>query len=726
MLQQFYTWLNALPIDDPIERRQALSLQTIIIGVIVVALAALPISYSTQGEIPRILSCTANLLTLFLTLGALWLLRRGLYDTSVGLVAIAILLGLSLSLIVSGFTQIPGLELVFALPLALVGLLIGRWALVVTSLVTMAIMIAVAILEQFQSPLVGFLPSGGHSLIETVLVLILSIGLVASFLDRFSVTLRTAFDDLRQVNERLRMELVERRSIGDALRESESRYRLIAENSVDLIGIVNIDQCFVYVSPSFDLVLGHEPEKLVGHSAWEHVHPEDRPTILANWAQVLEQQQQNTTITYRIRSIRSDRNDRDEWFWFESQATVAGWNGQPVVVIVCRNVTERRRLEAQLLQAQKMEGIGRLAGGVAHDFNNLLVVIDGYTDLVIESLPPDSAILADLQEVQKATNRAANLTRQLLAFARRQINDPQIIKLNDLIADMSTLLRRLIREDIELIISSPPDLWPIRLDVTQAEQVIVNLVANARDAMPSGGQLVIELANVDLEHEYLQQHVAITSGPYVMLAISDTGVGMDAEVQRHVFEPFFTTKELGQGTGLGLATCYGIVKQNNGNIWVYSEPGHGTTVKIYLPRAEELVQSITHPEERDATPGGSETILLVEDEQAVRELVARVLRSYGYVVIEAATGEEAIMIANAVGMSVIDLLLTDVVMPQMGGRMLADRIIREHPTIRVLYTSGYTDTAIVTNGRLDPGMVLLQKPFTSATLVRKVREVLDA
>jgi CheY-like chemotaxis protein len=264
------------------------------------------------------------------------------------------------------------------------------------------------------------------------------------------------------------------------------------------------------------------------------------------------------------------------------------------------------------------------------------------------------------------------------------------------------------------------------MDATQAEQVIVNLIVNARDAMPSGGQLVIELTNVALEQEYLQ-HIAITPGHYVMLAISDTGVGMNAEVQRHIFEPFFTTKEIGHGTGLGLATCYGIIKQNNGTIWVYSEPGQGTTIKIYLPRAEGFAQNIIHREQQSEIPGGNETILLVEDELAVRDLIARVLRGHGYQVAEAATGEEALAITQAIGVSAIDLLLTDVVMPKMGGQVLAARISQEYPAIRVLYTSGYTDTAIVTQGgQLNPGTALLQKPFTSATLACKVREVLDA
>jgi PAS domain S-box-containing protein len=718
MLQHLSTWLNTLPLDDPMDRRQAISLQAIILGVLAVGIIGLPISYDTPSGLPQILSVFANLLVLLCALIALGLLHRGRYRAAVGAIAAAILLGASLNLVISGFAHIQGLVLIFALPLVLASILIGRKALVGVALITIIIFVTVAILEQSQSPLVGFLPESGHTIISTVAALILSIGLIGLFLDQFSATWRHAFNDLRRMNARLQIELCERQKIGDALRESEARYRLIAENSTDLIGIVNVAGCFVYVSLSFGVVLGYPPQSLIGKSAWDGVHPADLPEVLATWEQVLEQQ--HTTTTYRIRS------STDEWFWFETQNTVATWNNEPVVVIVGRNITERRRLEAQLQQAQKMEGIGRLAGGIAHDFNNLLVVIDGYTDLVIESLPVNTPAWEDLQEVQKATHRAANLTRQLLAFARRQINDPRVMSISNLITDMDMLLRRLIREDIELIINAPADLWPVRMDATQAEQVIVNLVVNARDAMPNGGQLVIELANVTLEQEYLQ-HIAITPGHYVIITLSDTGVGMDAEVQRHIFEPFFTTKEIGHGTGLGLATCYGIIKQNNGTIWVYSEPGQGTTIKIYLPRAEGFAQNIIHREPHNAIPGGSETILLVEDELAVRELIARVLRGHGYRVAEAATGEEALAITKNIGASAIDLLLTDVVMPKMGGQVLAARIIQEYPATRVLYTSGYTDTAIVTRGgQLNPGTALLQKPFTSATLACKVREVLDA
>jgi signal transduction histidine kinase len=389
-------------------------------------------------------------------------------------------------------------------------------------------------------------------------------------------------------------------------------------------------------------------------------------------------------------------------------------------------LVERRQLEVQLVQAQKMEGIGQLAGGIAHDFNNILVAISGYTHLAREALPPDHTAHTDLFEVQKAAGRAVNLTRQLLAFARRQITDPQPINLNTLLDDMKLMLRRLVREDIELTVRPAPDLWTTLADPGQMEQVLINLVVNARDAMPDGGQLVIETANVVLDEEYAHRHVAVTSGLYVLLAVSDTGVGIDQETLQHVFEPFFTTKQPGEGTGLGLSTCYGIVKQNGGNIWIYSEVGQGTTVKVYLPRTAGAAVAPHEYAEPEAVLGGSETVLLVEDEAAVRELIVRTLRAYGYQVLEADNGEAALRIAALYRDTRIHLLLTDVVMPHMGGRALADRIVQSRPALKVLFTSGYTDNAIVHHGRLDRGINFLPKPFTPLALVRKVREVLDS
>jgi signal transduction histidine kinase/ActR/RegA family two-component response regulator len=387
-----------------------------------------------------------------------------------------------------------------------------------------------------------------------------------------------------------------------------------------------------------------------------------------------------------------------------------------------QDVTKRKSMEAQLLQAAKMEAIGRLAGGVAHDFNNLLTIISGYGQLLRERLSPQD--LGHVEEILKASDRAAALTRQLLAFSRRQILAPQVLDLNSIVANLEKMLRRLIGEDIELTTVKQSALGRVKADPGQIEQVIINLAVNARDAMPQGGKLTIETANVKLDETYARSHAGITPGPHVMLAVSDTGLGMDPETLGSIFEPFFTTKEKGKGTGLGLATVYGIVKQSAGSIWVYSEPGQGTTCKIYLPCIEEPMPEAEPAKVRAELAKGSETILVVEDEEGVRSLVCETLKSKGYNVLDARGPSEALTIVEHY-VEPIHMLLTDVVMPQMSGKELAKRLSTVRPGAKVLYMSGYTDDAIVRHGVLEAGTSFLQKPFVPSILLRKVREVLD-
>jgi two-component system, cell cycle sensor histidine kinase and response regulator CckA len=384
----------------------------------------------------------------------------------------------------------------------------------------------------------------------------------------------------------------------------------------------------------------------------------------------------------------------------------------------------RKRLEEQLLQSQKMEAIGRLAGGVAHDFNNLLTVITGFTQLLLDRLGPDDPMRVHLNQIKEAGDRAASLTRQLLAFSRRQVLAPQIVDLNDVIAGINKMLPRLIGEDIELVTIGSPGLWRVKADPGQVEQVIMNLVVNARDAMPQGGRLTIETANVDLDTKYPDQRSVIVPGRYVMLAVSDTGIGMTQEVKSRIFEPFFTTKEQGKGTGLGLATVYGIVKQSGGYVWAYSEQGKGTMFKIYLPQAEGVAAETREIEEHSHTTGGSETVLVVEDNEAVLSFVRGVLEGWGYTLLEATGSEEALKVIESYH-EPIHLLLTDVVMPRMSGPELAAKLLSLHPEAKVLYMSGYTDNSIVHHGVLDAGTYSLQKPFIPETLTRKIREVLD-
>jgi CheY-like chemotaxis protein len=379
--------------------------------------------------------------------------------------------------------------------------------------------------------------------------------------------------------------------------------------------------------------------------------------------------------------------------------------------------------EEQLRQSQKLEAVGQLAGGVAHDFNNLLTVIGGYSSILLNKLPPDSAHRSSIEEIKKASNRASALTRQLLAFSRKQILQPKVLDLNQVVNDLEKMLRRLIGEDVDMATVTDPLLGKVKADPGQIEQVLLNLIVNARDAMSKGGKLTIETRNVTLSEESSQRHAALP-GRYVLLAVSDTGCGMDPKVQARVFEPFFTTKGSGKGTGLGLATVYGIVKQSGGNIWVYSEVGRGTTFKIHLPRVDE----VSEDEEvmaAKAIPEGTETVLLVEDEDQVRAILTQILQRQGYQVLAASNGAEALAISRDLQCD-IKLMITDVVMPQIGGRELAERVLRIRPSLPVLFMSGYTDDAIVRHGLLDEKLNFIQKPFDSSGVARKVREVLDA
>ncbi len=382
------------------------------------------------------------------------------------------------------------------------------------------------------------------------------------------------------------------------------------------------------------------------------------------------------------------------------------------------------RTEEQLRQAQKMEAVGRLAGGVAHDFNNVLTVILSYSEMIAESLSPGDPMRADAEEIAKAGHRAADLTRQLLMFSRQEVVEAKILDLNDVLAKMDKMLRRILGEDVDLASVPAPALGHARADPTHVEQVIMNLVVNSRDAMPTGGKLTIETGNVFLDDAHARDHLGVIPGPYIMLAVSDTGIGMDRATQARIFEPFYTTKDKGKGTGLGLSTVFGIVRQCGGSIWVYSEPGRGTTFKVYLPRVDDDID-VEAPAAEPPNLSGTETVLLVEDEDQIRAVTRVILRDLGYQVIEARNGGEALLhCENHPG--TIDLLLTDVVMPQMSGPELAKRLMRTRPDMRVLCMSGYTDDALVRHGAADSGMAYLQKPITPTKLARKVRAVLDS
>jgi PAS domain S-box-containing protein len=509
------------------------------------------------------------------------------------------------------------------------------------------------------------------------------------------------------------------RAAQEGLRRSESNFRSLVTNAP--YGICRCDSRghLVDVNPAMVSLLGYESAgDLIGR----------------NLSTLYSEGQQWFALADFLRTRKEFKGVDCEWARKDGSTTSVRLSGRAIsdesknvtFEIFTEDVTERRALEQQLRQSQKMEAIGRLAGGIAHDFNNLLMVISGYSEFLLERLGPDQTLRGPAKEIATAAERATSLTRQLLAFSRKQMLTPKVLDLNAVVTENLKMLTRLIGEDIDLVMIPGPELGAVKADPGQVEQVILNLAVNARDAMPQGGRLTIETANVTLDEAYARVHSPVQPGEYTMLAITDTGVGMDSDTQSHIFEPFFTTKGP-KGTGLGLSTVYGIVKQSGGYIWVYSEPGKGTSFKIYMPHVTaEEVAAVEQPAAVVSAPVETprETILVVEDEVNLRRLTRQFLENQGYDVVEAADGAAAVQICVA-HQGAIHLLLTDVIMPGMNGRELAQRVSEIRPNMKVLYMSGYTENAIGHNGTLDAGITLLQKPFTLQALKAKVREVLD-
>ncbi|MGH9706015.1 MAG: PAS domain S-box protein [Candidatus Acidiferrales bacterium] len=510
---------------------------------------------------------------------------------------------------------------------------------------------------------------------------------------------------------------IERKRAEEKVRDSEARLRVIVEQLPAVLWTVDNQLRFTSALGAGLTRLGLKPNQIVGMSILEYFETSDSTflPVAAHRRAVAGE-----PVTFHI-----------EWKGGSYACHVEPLRGAggDVQGAICMSldVTDRKQLEDQLRQAQKMEAVGRLAGGIAHDFNNLLMVIQGYGDLLAERLKESDPLRRNAEQIQTAAQRATSLTRQLLAFSRKQMLAPKILNIQSVVADMEKILRRLIGEDVQLETSSAVDLGLVKADRSQIEQVIMNLAVNARDAMPEGGRLTIETGNVELDASFSRSKAVMAPGRYVMLAVTDNGCGMDGETQAHIFEPFFTTKEKGKGTGLGLATVYGIVKQSGGYVWVYSEPGQGSSFKIYLPRIEDEASTTGNARAEDSRslPRGSETILLVEDEKGVRELTREYLQMCGYSVIDAENGHTALELA-AMHAGPVQLLMTDVVMPGISGRELADRIKRLRPEIKILYMSGYTDQAVVHHGILESDAILLQKPFTLAALASKLRELLNA
>jgi PAS domain S-box-containing protein len=493
------------------------------------------------------------------------------------------------------------------------------------------------------------------------------------------------------------------------------------ENSAELIAIADPSGRISFANQALLQATGYQEREIIGELFGKALISRNNPPTLDEEIRV------RTIFGGEWRGeCLARRKDDTDFPVFLSTGQIK--DSQGLVIGICgiaQDITDRKRLEEQLAASQKMEAVGLLAGGVAHDFNNLLGVIMGYSDLVLDSFPPGDHRGHQVQQIKKAGLRATSLTRQLLAFSRKQIFQPRILDVNALVTDFNKMLERMVGEDIELVCDLKPGLGQITADPGQIEQVIMNLVVNSRDAMPTGGKLIIETSNADLDEAYCQIHSAVQPGRYVMVAVSDTGAGMDAKTQARIFEPFFTTKEHGKGTGLGLATVYGVVKQSGGYIWVYSEVGKGTTFKIYLPRIDEPVQTVVAADPgRPTLLRGSETILLVEDAESLRELTRMLLEKNGFTVLVAENGTEAIELAEHKDQP-IHVLLTDVVMPGMSGRELANYLTAKRPDMHVIYMSGYTNDVIAHHGVLDSGIFLIEKPFSQETLIRKLREVLD-
>jgi len=528
--------------------------------------------------------------------------------------------------------------------------------------------------------------------------------------------------ELQTTSKNLQDQISKRKKAEGKARRIEERFRLLVEGAKDYaIHMLDPQGKIVTWNEGATNVLGYSKKEIIGHHFSILYEQEDIDSGKP------ETDLQKAAIEGKLeeegRRVRKDGTG----FWADVSITPLRDKQQELRGFshIMRDITSKRKLEDQLHQSQKMEAIGVLAGGVAHDFNNLLTTIMGNADLAILDLETNSPIYQYMKDIRKAAQVAASLTRQLLAFSRKELIQPEVLDLNQVIMNLEKMLHRLIGENIEVVTAYAPDLWRVKADPGQIEQIIMNLAVNARDAMPKGGRLTIETANVEQDEGYFRDHgIENKAGSYVMMAVTDNGIGMDKETQKRIFEPFFTTKEMGRGTGLGLSTLYGIVKQSEGHIWVYSEPGKGTTFKIYLPRVEEDTEAAKTKLSPTLSLEGSETILVVEDNEMLRELIKEMLEGYGYTVLVTQGGKEAVGIATSHD-GPIHLLLTDVVMPGMNGREVAKQLQSIVAEIKVLYMSGYTEDSMGHHGVLDSGMNFIQKPFSLQVLGRKVREILD-
>ncbi len=701
-------WLQTLPFQDPLDRRRAAVLQVLLLAILGGSLVSLGLPFVTKApDTAKLVIFSIMCVAAAGSALAWWRLRLGHLGQGVTLASLTLAAVIESFLFFGGFAPHPSVLVGTAFPL-LVAALGGNRRL----------MVAVALLQGVAMTVVGLLQMRGvHALLPDpevpmvthVVSIWIILGLLVLGMDRMGRVMDQSVQDMRA-------QLEERQRAQDALRRSQDLLRLIMDSMEDPVALLDANNTFIFTNPACQRTLGGTPVTLEAVRA--RLDPRDAAAALAAYSALGDHG--SAAVSVGLRDANGAAGRRLDLTLVRTRFLDA-----PVLLVVARDVTDRERLQHQLVHAQKMDGIGRLAGGVAHDFNNLLLALGGHAALAEEQLPPDHPARQDIQEIHKAASRAADLTRQLLTFSRRQVTQATRLDPGVLLKDTTQLLRRLLGEDVRLQLETAPGLWAVQMDATQLTQVIMNLVVNARDAMPRGGRLCVDLSNVDITPHAASATPDAHAGPHVCLTVRDEGQGMDEATRSRMFEPFFTTKPAGQGTGLGLAVCYGIVKTAGGHILVDSGPHRGTSIRVLLPRAPEGPTTTTQQEPRipSHAPGGVETVMLVEDEDSVRNLLERVLTAAGYKVLTYASGDDALA-AMAVGGAAVDLLITDMVMPGKQGDEVAAAMRERDPALRVLLISGHSQSSLL-QGPLPFGFHFLAKPFVPHVLLRQVRSILD-
>ncbi len=703
-----YGWLQTLPFEDPVDRRRAAVLQVLLLAILGGSVVALGLPFVTKApDTAKLVILSIMCVAAAGSALAWWRLRLGHLGQAVTLASLTLAAVIESFLFFGGFAPHPSVLVGSAFPLLVAALGGNRRLMVGVAVLQGTAMTAVGLLQV--RGVHFLLPDPEVPMVTQMISIWIILGLLVLGMERMGVVMEQSVQDMRA-------QLEERQRAQEALRRSQDLLRLIMDSMEDPVALMDANNTFIFTNPACQRTLDGAPFTLQAVRA--RLDASDAAAAVAAYASLADHGSAAVSVALRDATGAAGRR-------FDLTLVRTHFLDAPVVLVVGRDVTDRERLQHQLVHAQKMDGIGRLAGGVAHDFNNILLALGGHAALAEELLPPDHPARQDLREIHKAASRAADLTRQLLTFSRRQVTQPTRLDPGVLLKDTSQLLRRLLGEDVRLELEISPGLWTVQMDATQLSQVIMNLVVNARDAMPRGGRLSVALSNVDVTPEAASATPDARSGPHVCLTVLDEGQGMDEATRSRMFEPFFTTKPAGQGTGLGLAVCYGIVKTAGGHILVDSAPNRGTRIRVLLPRAPEGAAPLSPPEPRAPShaPGGEETVMLVEDEATVRHLLERVLTNAGYRVVAYPSGDDALA-AMAAGGAAVDLLITDMVMPGRQGDEVAAAMRERDPSLKVLLISGHSQSSLL-QGPLPLGFHFLAKPFVPHVLLRQVRSILD-